>query len=87
MHAVRLGSWGRRTDVGTDHARRSQYRRRGIASASARRAMELAALALTDAVPGLVGDEALAERERIRQETERSDSAQRQLDEGGIRWV
>ncbi len=87
MHAVRLGSWGRRTDVGTDHARRSQYRRRGIASASARRAMELAALALTDAVPGLVGDEALAERERIRQETERRDSAQRQLDEGGIRWV
>jgi len=73
--------------VGTDHARRSRYRRRGIASASARRAMELAALALTDAVPGLVGDEALAERERIRQETERRDSAQRQLDEGGIRWV
>lgn len=87
MHAVRLGSWGRRTDVGTYHARRSQYRRRGIASASARRAMELAALALTDAVPGLVGDEALAERERIRQETERRDCAQRQLDEGGIRWV
>jgi hypothetical protein len=49
--------------------------------------MELAALALTDTVPGLVGDEALAERERIRQETERRDSAQRQLDEGGIRWV
>ncbi|HCL44790.1 MAG TPA: hypothetical protein DIC54_11315 [Pseudomonas sp.] len=68
-------------------AHRSKYRRRGQASASARRAMELAALALTDAVPGLVGEEALAERERIRQETERRDSAQRQLDEGGIRWV
>ena len=49
--------------------------------------MELAALALTDAVPGLIGEEALAERERIRQETEGRDSAQRQLDEGGIRWV
>ncbi len=68
-------------------AHRSKYRRRGQASASARHAMELAALALTDAVPGLVGEEALAERERIRQETERRDSAQRQLDEGGIRWV
>lgn len=76
-----------RTEVVTHHAPRSQYRRRGRASASARQAMELAALALTDAVPGLVGDEALAERERIRQETERRDSAQRQLDEGGIRWV
>ena len=30
--------------------------------------MELAALALTDAVPGLIGEEALAERERIRAE-------------------
>lgn len=68
-------------------AHRSKYRRRGQASASARHAMELAALALTDAVPGLAGEEALAERERIRQETERRDSAQRQLDEGGIRWV
>lgn len=76
MRAVRLGSWGRRTDVGTDHARRSQYRRRGIASASARRAMELAALALTDAVPGLIGEEALAERERIRQRQEQHDNRQ-----------
>ncbi|KRG81625.1 hypothetical protein ABB31_04325 [Stenotrophomonas pavanii] len=73
--------------MATHHAHRSMYRRRGPASAAARQAMERAALALTDAVPGLVGDEALAERERIRQETERRDSAQRQLDEGGIRWV
>lgn len=73
--------------MATRHDHRSRYRRRGIASASARQAMELAALALTDAVPGLIGEEALAERERIRQETERRDSAQRQLDEGGIRWV
>ncbi len=49
--------------------------------------MELAALALTDAVPPLLGDAALAERERFRQQTERKDSAQRQLDEGGIPWV
>ena len=87
MPAVLLVSRGWRTDVATHHAHRSRYRRRGIASASARQAMELAALALTDAVPGLIGEEALAERERIRQETERRDSAQRQLDEGGIRWV
>lgn len=73
--------------MASHRAHRSKYRRRGQASASARHAMELAALALTDAVPGLVGEEALAERERIRQETERRDSAQRQLDEGGIRWV
>lgn len=76
MRAVRLGSRGRRTDVGTDHARRSQYRRRGTASASARRAMEVAALALTDAVPGLIGEEALAERERIRQRQEQLDNRQ-----------
>lgn len=73
--------------MATNHAHRSKYRRRGLPSASARQAMELAALALTDAVPGLIGEEAMAERERIRQETERRDSAQRQLDEGGIRWV
>nr|WP_312660603.1 hypothetical protein [Stenotrophomonas geniculata] len=73
--------------MASHRAHRSKYQRRGQASASARHAMELAALALTDAVPGLVGEEALAERERIRQETERRDSAQRQLDEGGIRWV
>ncbi len=87
MRAALLACKELRTDVAIHHAHRSKYRRRGRASASAWRAMELAALALTDAVPGLVGDEALAERERIRQETERRDSAQRQLDEGGIRWV
>ena len=87
MRAALLVSRVLRTDVSTHRARRSRYRRRGPASAAARQAMERAALALTDAVPGLVGDEALAERERIRQETERRDSAQRQLDEGGIRWV
>jgi len=38
--------------------------------------MELAALALTDAVPGLIGEEALAERERIRQRQEQQDNRQ-----------
>ncbi len=61
------------------HAHRSKYRRRGTASAAARQAMELAALALTDAVPGLVGDEALAERERLRQQQEQQDNRQRCL--------
>lgn len=60
----------------THHAHRSRYRRRGIASASARQAMELAALALTDAVPGLIGEEALAERERIRRRQEQQDNRQ-----------
>jgi len=41
--------------------------------------MELAALALTDAVPGLVGEEALAERERIRQRQEQQDNRQHSL--------
>lgn len=58
------------------HAHRSKYRRRGQASASARQAMEIAALALTDAVPGLIGEEALAERERIRQRQEQHDNRQ-----------
>ncbi|WP_206141060.1 hypothetical protein [Stenotrophomonas maltophilia] len=49
--------------------------------------MEIAALALTDAVAALVGDDAIAERERLRQLTDRQDSAQRQLDEGGKPWV
>ncbi|MBA0283842.1 hypothetical protein D5301_19020 [Stenotrophomonas sp. MH181796] len=65
--------------MATHHAHRSRYRRRGIASASARQAMELAALALTDAVPGLVGEEALAERERIRQRQEQQDNRQHSL--------
>lgn len=32
--------------------------------------MQMAALALTDAVPALIGDDALAERERLRLEDE-----------------
>ncbi|TFZ46107.1 hypothetical protein E5C33_07495 [Stenotrophomonas maltophilia] len=66
---------------------RQRPRRRGPASSAARRAMEIAALALTDAVAALVGDDAIAERERLRQLTDRQDSAQRQLDEGGKPWV
>jgi len=41
--------------------------------------MELAAQALTDAVPGLIGEEALAERERIRQRQEHIDNRQHSL--------
>ncbi|HEL5038923.1 hypothetical protein I5W36_14945 [Stenotrophomonas maltophilia] len=41
--------------------------------------MELAALALTDAVPGLIGEEAMAERERIRQRQEQQDNRQHSL--------
>jgi hypothetical protein len=41
--------------------------------------MELAALALSDAVPALTGDEALAERERFRIEQERRDNRQQCL--------
>lgn len=55
---------------------RSRYRTAATTSASARKAMELAALALTDAVPALIGDEALAERERIRVEQEQQDNRQ-----------
>ncbi|MBA0254444.1 hypothetical protein D7T50_03850 [Stenotrophomonas maltophilia] len=62
--------------MATHHAHRSKHRRRGLPSASARQAMELAALALTDAVPGLIGEEAMAERERIRQRQEQQDNRQ-----------
>lgn len=48
----------------------SRKRRRKPVSAAGVRAMHAAALALTDAVPALVGDEALAERERLRLEVE-----------------
>jgi len=54
-------------DVAIYRAPRTRVRRRGTITDSACRAMELAALALTDAVPGLTGDEALAMRERLRQ--------------------
>lgn len=57
-------------------APRQQLRRRGPVSDSARRAMELAALALTDSVPALVGDEALAERDRLRRTQYVADGAQ-----------
>lgn len=63
----------------TSRVIRSKYRTSGTISASARRAMELAALALTDAVPALTGDEALAERERFRIEQERRDNRQQCL--------
>lgn len=43
---------------------------------AARQGMQLAALALTDAVPPLLGDDALAERERYRREEEARRSAQ-----------
>lgn len=76
MRAALLVSRGLRTDVAVHRAHRSKYRRRVQASVSARHAMELAALALTDAVPGLIGDEALAERERIRQRHEQQDNRQ-----------
>lgn len=74
-------------DVTIYRTPRQRHRRRGPVSSAARRAMEIAALALTDAVPGLVGDAALAERERLRQLTDRQNSAQRQLDEGGEPWA
>ncbi len=44
--------------------------------------MELAALALTDAVPALLGDEAIAMRERLRRGELEQDLAQRQLFDG-----
>lgn len=44
----------------------SRKRRRKPLSAAGVLAMHAAALALTDAVPALVGDDALAERERLR---------------------
>lgn len=47
--------------------------------------MQRAALALTDAVPALVGDDALAERERLRLEDEARRAAQTCLLLGGDR--
>ncbi len=44
--------------------------------AACMRAMQAAALALTDAVPALVGDEAIAERERYRREDSAHQSVQ-----------
>jgi len=55
-------------------SRRTRHRK--AASATGLRAMQMAALALTDAVPALIGDDALAERERMRIEVEARRSAQ-----------
>lgn len=74
-------------DMAIYRAPRPAPQRHAPISDAARRAMELAALALTDAVPGLVGDEALAERERLWREAERQQSVQRQLEVGGKPWV
>ena len=74
-------------DLATIRAPRARNRRRGMISSAARRAMEEAARALTDAVPALVGDEAMAERERLRREDELRATAQRELDLGGKSWA
>lgn len=62
--------------MATYRAPRSRHRRRGQISESARRAMEAAALALTDAVPALTGEEALAERDRLRRQQIQTDNRQ-----------
>ena len=54
----------------------SRKRRRKPLSAAGVLAMQAAALALTDAVPALVGDDALAERERLRSLDEARGTAQ-----------
>lgn len=63
------------------------YKRLTRISTGARVAMERAAQALTDAVPALLGEEALAERERLRREDSLKESPQRELDIGGKPWV
>lgn len=55
-------------------------------SSAARRAMEEAAKALTDAVPALTGEEAMAERDRLRRVDDLKLAAQRELDLGGKSW-
>ena len=68
-------------------APRARSRPRGAITAAARQAMQDAARALTDAVPALLGDDALAQRDRYRQEDERKNSAQRELGAGGKPWA
>ncbi|HDS1131483.1 TPA: hypothetical protein QDZ99_004596 [Stenotrophomonas maltophilia] len=66
-------------NVAIYRAPKQQLRRRGPIGDSARRAMELAALALTDSVPALLGEEALAERDRLRRTRHGADDAQGSL--------
>lgn len=62
----------------------SRHKRRCKAvSATGLQAMQMAACALTDAVPALIGDDALAERERLRLEDEARRTAQAVLPLGG----
>lgn len=68
-------------------AHHSGHKRLSRVSSGARIAMERAALALTDAVPALLGEEALAERERLRREDTLKESPQCELDIGGKPWV
>ncbi len=66
-------------NVAIYRAPKQQLRRRGPIGDSARRAMEQAALALTDSVPALLGEEALAERDRLRRTQHGADDAQASL--------
>lgn len=58
------------------HRPSRRTRSRKVVSTAGLRAMQMAALALTDAVPALIGDDALAERERLRLEDQARRSAQ-----------
>lgn len=73
--------------MATYRAPRARHGQHGIMSAAARCAMEEAARALTDAVPALLGDDALAERDRLRRQDELKASAQRELVVGGKPWA
>lgn len=63
--------------------RAPRSRQRKTVSSATRRGLQLVALALTDAMPALVGDEAMAERERYRVEVEAKRNAQGVLPLGG----
>lgn len=69
--------------VYSSSASRRKRRHRKAVSATGLRAMQSAALALTDAVPALIGDDALAERERLRLEDEAKLATQTVLALGG----
>lgn len=66
-------------NVAIYRAPKQQLPRRRPIGDSARRAMEQAALALTDSVPALLGEEALAERARLRRTRHGADDAQASL--------